>query len=109
MLAFQPLAFLLAGLAAGAALAVAGLTWQVPIGWIGALGLVGWALYARSRWLNLEDTTGLEPSAPERMLWLRLSGTALVLGQIATAIALVGNNLRVGYGNTLASDSWTLV
>jgi hypothetical protein len=108
MLSLKPLAYLVAGLAAGALLAVASLTLNLSIGWIGALGLVGWALYARRRWSVLADTTGLEPSPPERMLWLRLSGTALILGHLVAAIVLVGNNLRLGYGNSLATDSWTM-
>ncbi len=108
MVSFKPFSYLVAGLAAGALLAAASLTWQLSIGWMGALGLIGWALYARRRWTALEESTGLEPSPPERMLWLRLSGTALILGHLVAAIALVGNNLRVGYGNSLAADSWTM-
>ena len=109
MLSMKPFSYLMAGLAAGALLAVASFTWKLSIGWMGALCLTGWALYARRRWSVLEESTGLEPSPPERMLWLRLSGTALILGHLVAAIALVGNNLRVGYGNSLAADSWTMV
>ncbi|MEO8314624.1 MAG: hypothetical protein ABI645_07490 [Pseudomonadota bacterium] len=108
MLSLKPFLFLAAGLAAGVLLALASFTWHLSIGWIGAIGLVGWALYARRRWTMLESTTGLGPSPPERMLWLRLSGTALILGHLVAAIMLVGNNLRVGYGNSLAADSWTM-
>lgn len=89
MLLPRPATFLVAGLATGALLATISLFFQFSVGWIGA--------------------AGLEPSAPERILWLRLCGTALVLGHIVTAIVLVGNNLRVGSGNTLAMDSWILV
>ncbi len=104
----KPLTFLLVGLFAGALLATASLTWRLSLGWVGSLGLVAWALYARRRWTHLESTTGLEPSPPERILWLRLSGTALILGHLVAAIVLVGNNLRVGYGNWLANDSWMM-
>jgi len=109
MLSLKPLAFLLAGLAAGALLAFASLVWQVALGWIGAVALIGWALQARRRWSTLEDASGLGPSPPERMIWMRLCGTALVLGHLTAAIVLVGNNLRVGSGNTLAADSWVMV
>lgn len=109
MLSLKPLTFLLSGLAVGALMAIAGIASRIPVGWIGAIGIVGWALYARRRWLALEDAIGLEPSPPERMVWMRLCGAALVLGHLATAIVLVGNNLRVGYGNTLAADSWVMV
>jgi hypothetical protein len=109
MLYLKPLLLLLAGLAVGALLARAGLAWQLPLGWLGAVVLVGWSLLARRRWLILEGATGLEPSPPERMIWMRMCGTALVLGHLTAAIALVGNNLRVGYGNTLAADSWVMV
>lgn len=109
MLFLKPLCFLAAGVVAGVLLAIASLVWHFPIGWIGALGLICWALYARRRWTRLENTTGLEPGAPERILWLRLGGTALILGHLVAAIALVGNNLRVGQGNSLATDSWTMV
>ena len=109
MLSLKPLVFLVVGLVAGVLLAIASLAWHFSIGWIGALGLVGWALYARRRWTALENTTGLEPSAPERVVWMRLGGTALILGHLAASIVLVGNNLRVGYGNSLAADSWTMV
>jgi hypothetical protein len=108
MLSSKPLSYLMSGLAAGALLAISSLRWNLSIGWIGAIGLVGWALYARRHWTVLEGTTGLEPGPPERMLWLRLSGTALILGHMVAAIVLVGNNLRVGYGNNLAADSWTM-
>jgi hypothetical protein len=108
MLSLKPFLFLVAGLTAGVLLAFTSFSWHLSIGWLGGLGLVGWALYARRRWAMLEGTTGLEPSPPERMLWLRLSGTALILGHLVAAIALVGNNLRVGYGNSLAADSWTM-
>lgn len=109
MIALKPVAFLLAALAAGAVLAVVGLAAGLPIGWIGAVALVGWAFAARRRWAGLEATSGLEPGAPERFLWLRLAGASLVLGQLVTAILLVRDDLRIGNGNSLAIDSWTLL
>jgi len=107
--ALKPISFLATGLVAGALLAIASLVSHVPTGWIGAGALITWAVVARRRWTALEATNGLEPGAPERALWLRLAGTALVLGHLVTAILLAGNDLRVGQGNTLAVDSWTLV
>jgi hypothetical protein len=101
--------FLAAALGAGTALALTSLMLGVPTGWIGAAGLIGWAVAARRRWARQEATSGLEPGAPERILWLRLAGVALVLGHLAAAILLVQGDLRVGHGNSLAIDSWTMV
>jgi len=105
----KPIVFLVAGLVMGAFLAILSLALHVPTGWIGAAALITWAFIARRRWTALEATNGLDPGAPERALWMRLAGTALVLGHLTTAILLAGNELRVGQGNTLAVDSWTLV
>lgn len=107
--AFKPMAFLITALATGTLLAIASLALHVPTGWIGASVLLAWAFNARRRWTALEATSGLDPGAPERALWMRLAGTALVLGHLVAAILLAGNDLRVGQGNTLAIDSWTLV
>jgi hypothetical protein len=105
----KPIAFLAVGLVAGALLAIASLASHTPTGWVGAAALIIWAVVARRRWSALEATNGLDPGAPERVLWLRLAGTALLLGHLTAAILLVGNDLRVGQGNSLAGDSWTMV
>ena len=107
--ALKPIGFLAVGLVTGALLASVSLATQFPNGWIGAGALITWAVIARKRWIALEATNGLDPGAPERALWMRLAGTALILGHLTTAILLAGNDLRVGQGNTLAIDSWTLV
>jgi hypothetical protein len=109
MAAVKPILFLLAGLAAGAALAALSLALKLPTGWVGALALIAWAILARRRWARLEETSGLEPGAPERILWLRLAGVALILGHLVAAILLVRDGLRLGSGNSLATDSWTMV
>lgn len=108
MVALKPFLFLVTTLAAGAALAAAALATGAPTGWIGAAALIGWALVARRRWAKLE-TRHLEPGAPERILWLRLAGVALILGHSAGSLFLVGDDLHVGRGNTLAIDNWTLI
>jgi len=108
-IALKPIVFLAVGLVTGALLAIVSLASHVPTGWIGAGALIAWAVIARRRWTALETTNGLDPGAPERALWQRLAGTALILGHLTTAILLAGNDLRVGQGNTLAVDSWTLV
>jgi hypothetical protein len=105
----QPITFLLAGLLAGALLALASQAASIPTGWIGSIALIAWAVFARRRWTRVETTSGLEPGAPERVLWLRLAGTSLLVGHLIAALLLVGNDLRVGQGNTLAIDSWTMV
>jgi hypothetical protein len=105
----KPIAFLLTTLPAGGLLAVASLGVNAPTGWIGAAALVAWAFIARRRWLRVEATSGLEPSAPERILWLRFAGNSLILGHLVVALILVQGDLRLGNGNSLAVDSWTLV
>ncbi len=109
MLTLKPFAFLIAALSMGALLAVAGLKADVLVGWLGALALVAWAVVAQRRWRRLETSSGLAPDAPERILWLRLAGNSLILGHLAVVIGLVGDDLRLGNGNTLAYDSWTMV
>lgn len=103
----KPILFLAAGLAAGAALAFGSLAADIPTGWIGAIVLIVWALIMRRRWAWMEQRN-LEPGAPERVLWLRLAGAALVLGHLAASILLAGDNLRLGSGNSLATDNWTM-
>ena len=105
----KPVAFLVIGLAAGALLAFASLSTGAPTGWIGGLALVAWAFIARRRWTRLETTNGLEPGAPERILWLRLAGASVILGHVVASILLVRDDLRLGNGNSLAIDSWTIV
>jgi hypothetical protein len=106
--ALKPLAFLLIAMAAGAVLAMASLAVDLPAGWIGALVLILWAILMRRRWARLE-ADGREPGAPERVLWLRLAGAALILGHLIAAILLLGDALRLGSGNSLAIDSWTMI
>ncbi len=108
MSALKPVLFLIAGLGAGAGLAAGGLALDIPAGWIGALALIVWAIGARRRW-SLLEAAGREPGAPERVLWLRLAGCALILGHLIAAILLAGDNLRLGSGNSLAIDSWTMI
>lgn len=108
MVPIKPIAFVATAMGAGAALALGALVTDVLTGWIGALALVGWAVAARQRWARRERES-LEPGAPERILWLRLSGAALILGHAATALILVGDDLRLGHGNILAIDSWTMI
>jgi len=108
MVALRPIVFLLATLAAGVGLAAASLAAGMSTGWIGALVLILWAIIMRRRWAG-QEAHGIEPGAPERVLWLRLAGSALVLGHLIAAILLLGDGLRLGSGNSLASDSWIMV
>lgn len=108
MLLLKPIAFLLPCLAVGAGLALVSLAVGISTGWAGAVALVAWAFIARRRWLQLEATSGLEPGAPERILWLRTAGNALILGHVAASVLLVRDDLRLGHDNTLAIDSWTI-
>lgn len=105
----KPVAFLVIGLLAGVLLAVDSLQAGAPTGWIGAVALVAWAFVARQRWRRIETTSGLEPGAPERILWLRSAGNSLILGHVVASIMLAGDELRLGNDNSLAIDSWTMV
>jgi hypothetical protein len=105
---FKPFAFLLACLAVGAGLVVISLAANLSTGWAGAIALAAWAFIARRRWREIEASSGLEPGAPERILWLRTAGNALILGHVVASVLLVGDDLRLGNGNTLAVDSWTI-
>lgn len=104
----KPVAFLFACLAVGAALALISFATHVSTGWAGAVAIAAWAFIARRRWRQLEATSGLEPGAPERILWLRTAGNALIVGHVVASILLVGDDLRLGNENTLAMDSWTI-
>lgn len=104
----KPVAFLLTAMVAGAALAFGALSAHLPTGWVGALALIGWAAAMRWRWAQ-QEARDVEPGAPERVLWLRLAGVALILGHLLAAILLVGDGLRLGSGNSLAVDSWTMI
>jgi hypothetical protein len=108
MLLLKPFAFLLACLAVGAGLAIVSFSTHVSTGWAGAVAIAAWAFIARRRWLQIEATSGLEPGAPERILWLRTAGNALIVGHVAASVLLVGDDLRLGHDNTLAIDSWTI-
>lgn len=109
MFLFKPAAFLFTAVVAGVLLAIASLQTNFPTGWIGAVALIAWAFIARRRWMRAEATSGLEPGAPERILWLRLAGNSLILGHLVAAMLLVRDDLRLGHGNTLAYDTWTMV
>lgn len=105
---FAPLAFSVLGLIIGAGLAAASFVTGMPNGWVGAAGLILWALAMRRRWAR-QETDGQDPGAPERILWLRLAGCVVILGHVVAAIVLVGDGLRLGSGNSLAIDSWTMI
>src|SRR5689334_1019412 len=98
----KPIAFLLACLAAGAGLAIISFVSNVTTGWAGAIALTAWAFVAQRRWMQIEATSGLEPGAPERILWLRTAGNALIVGHVAASVLLVRDDLRLGNENTLA-------
>jgi hypothetical protein len=108
MIFLGPIAFFLTCLAVGAGLALVSIAAGVSTGWAGAVALAAWALIARRRWRQIEATSGLEPGAPERILWLRTAGNALIVGHVVASVLLVRDDLRLGNANTLAIDSWTI-
>lgn len=101
-------AFLGVALAAGAGLALLTIHLQIAMGWFGAALLVGWAMAARHRWLRAEGDPDFSPGAPERVLWLRAAGLALIGGHLLTALMHPHIDLHVGQGNSIAVDSWVL-
>jgi hypothetical protein len=93
----------------GFLLALASLQFNFPTGWIGALALVTWTVWAWRRWANLEKTTGLEPGAPERNVRFYAIGTALLFGHLIATLAYPDIDFHVGRENYLAIDSWTML
>jgi len=100
---------LLVASVAGFMLALASLQLNFPTGWIGALGLAGWTVLSWRRWAVLEETTGLEPGAPERTVRFYAVGTALLLGHQIATLTFPNIDIHVGNGNYLAIDSWTMM
>jgi hypothetical protein len=80
-----------------------------PLGWLGALALVAWAVLARRHWQILYRINGSEPGAPERTAWQKLAGYALIFGHLAFGYVNPHIDLHVGSGNYLALDNWTLI
>lgn len=93
----------------GASLAWIGVVARAPVGGIGAVALVGWAILARQRWQKLLELNGSEPSAPERLVWHRFSGCLVIWGHMVFALLNPQYDLHVGSGNYLAIDNWTLI
>lgn len=93
----------------GCLLALASLELNFPTGWIGALALVVWTVWAWRRWAKLEKSTGLEPSAPERNVRFYAIGTALLFGHQIATLAYPDIDFHVGHGTYLAIDSWTIL
>lgn len=95
-------------LALGWALAWTSINFDVSTGWVGAAVLLGWAVAARLRWERLK-THGADPSGPERVVWHRLASAAIACGHLLTSLAHPQIDLHLGSGNSLATDSWTIL
>lgn len=93
----------------GAGLASITVAISEPVGGIGALVLVGWAIFARQRWQMLRQLDGSEPGAPERVVWHRFAGFTVVWGHMVFGLFNPQYDLHVGSGNYLAVDNWTLI
>lgn len=106
---FKIIAFLLALTGLGAVIAWQGHAAGFPLGWVGALALIGWAFLARRHWNRLYQRDGSEPGAPERTSWQRLAGYSLIFGHMAFGYCNPQIDLHVGAGNYLAIDNWTLI
>ena len=99
---------LLASLSFGALLAWSWAAWPIRPGWIGAALMVAAAFLARRHWGQQHAGTGEDPGARERLAWHSLAGVGVVCGHMIASI-LLGTDLHVGQGNTLAIDNWTLI
>jgi hypothetical protein len=102
------IAFLLVTLALGGLLALFGVHVPFPVGWIGAFGLIGWAVVARRRWDHQQMRDGGEPGAPERRVWQRLAGVSVLVGHLGVVLLNPQVDLHFGSGNWLAVDGWCL-
>jgi hypothetical protein len=101
--------FAVTALFAGFALAWLGVTTGWAVGIVGATALIVWALAARRRWKALQAFDGSEPGAPERIVWHRFAGHALLAGHLGFCLVNPQYDLHVGSGNYLAIDNWTLL
>lgn len=101
--------FFVVAFALGATLAWASIVLRAPVGGIGAIALVGWAILARRRWHALRQRDGSEPGAPERVVWQRFSGCVAIWGHMVFSLLNPQYDLHVGSGNYLAIDNWTLI
>jgi len=93
----------------GCGLALLSIFSGLPVGWVGAVGLICWTLIMRKRWLNVAARTGLEPGAPERVLRFHAVGIALLFGHSVSLYAFPEIDFHFGQGNYLAIDSWTMI
>lgn len=105
----RSLTFLMIAASLGAVIAIISIYGSFATGWIGALLLIGSTLIARWRWSKQQDTTGLEPGPPERIIRFYSAATALLFGHLIVGLIHPGIDLHVGNGNSLAIDSWTMI
>ncbi len=100
--------FLAIALALGWALSWTTIQFGISTGWLGASALLAWAIAARWRWERLK-ARGADPSGPERVVWHRLASAAIGCGHLITSLAHPQIDLHLGSGNSLATDSWTIL
>lgn len=96
------------GLGFGGFLAWSWAAWPVWPGAIGGAVLVLSALFVRHRWDRSRATGGDEPGPFERRAWHAMACVAVLAGHLAVSLGL-GLDIRLGQGNTLAVDNWSLV
>lgn len=105
----QPIIYPSLALLLGALLALISIHLNLWTGWIGGIGLVGWAILAKRGWAIRETFSEFLPNASERVLRLRAIGLGLLTGHLCTALLHPSLDLRLGNGNSLAIDSWTMI
>lgn len=71
--------------------------------------MVAAAFWVRRYWAHRERTTGDDPSAAERNLWLYLAGTALIVGFVACVLMTPGSEVHRSNGDTGGYDSWLML
>lgn len=105
----RSLTFLIIAASFGAILALVSIYASFPTGWLGGLLLITCTVFARRKWARQEDTTGLEPGPPERILRFYGAATAMLFGHMIAGLVHPDIDLHVGNGNSLAIDSWIMI
>ncbi len=105
----KSLTFLVIAAAIGALIALVSIHANFATGWIGGIFLIGCTVFARRRWSTQENTTGLEPGPPERIIRFYSAATSMLFGHMIVGLIYPQIDLRLGSGNSLAIDSWTMI
>jgi hypothetical protein len=96
-------------MALGAAMAIQGVPWPIRPGYIGAALIVGAAWLGKRHWQKRRLTVGDDPSASERITWLKMGGTALICGFVLVVLSTPGSEVHRTTGDTGGFDTWIML